>query len=37
MEGIKADREEILVGEAQRLYQAALRDPKAIFNQLNSW
>jgi uncharacterized oxidoreductase len=35
MEGIKADREEILVGEAQGLYQAALRDPEAIFRQLN--
>jgi uncharacterized oxidoreductase len=35
MEGIKADKEEILVGEAQDLYQAALRDPQAIFRQLN--
>jgi uncharacterized oxidoreductase len=35
MEGIKADKEEILVGEAQGLYQAALRDPEAIFRQLN--
>ena len=35
IEGMKADKEEILVGEAQRLYQAALRDPEAIFSQLN--
>ena len=35
IEGIKADKEEIIVGEAQGLYQAALRDPKAIFSQLN--
>jgi uncharacterized oxidoreductase len=35
IEGIKADKEEILVGEAQGLYQAALRDPEAIFRQLN--
>jgi hypothetical protein len=35
MEGLKADREEILIGEAQGLYQEALRDPKAIFRKLN--
>jgi len=35
IEGMKADKEEILVGEAQGLYQAALRDPEAIFRQLN--
>jgi short-subunit dehydrogenase involved in D-alanine esterification of teichoic acids len=35
IEGLKADKEEILVGEAQRLYEAALRDPRAIFSQLN--
>jgi uncharacterized oxidoreductase len=35
IEGMKVDKEEILVGEAQGLYQAALRDPKAIFGQLN--
>jgi uncharacterized oxidoreductase len=35
IEGMKADKEEILEGEAQRLYQAALRDPEAIFSQLN--
>ena len=35
IEGIRADKEEILVGEAQGLYQAALRDPDAIFRQLN--
>jgi short-subunit dehydrogenase involved in D-alanine esterification of teichoic acids len=35
IEGMKADKEEIIVGEARRLYQAALRDPEAIFRQLN--
>jgi len=35
IQGMKQDREEILVGEAQGLYQAALRDPKDIFNKLN--
>jgi uncharacterized oxidoreductase len=35
IEGMKGDREEIIVGEAQGLYQAALRDPEAIFRQLN--
>ena len=35
MEGIKADKAQILVGEAQGLYQAGLRDPEAIFKQLN--
>jgi uncharacterized oxidoreductase len=35
IEGMKADKEEIMVGEAQGLYQAALRDPEAIFRQLN--
>ena len=36
IEGIRADKQEILVGEAQGLYQAALRDPESIFKQLNS-
>jgi uncharacterized oxidoreductase len=35
MEGIKADKQEILVGQAQGLYQAALKDPEAIFRRLN--
>src|SRR3989304_9970759 len=35
IEGIKADKEEIIVGEAQGLYQAALRDPPDIFGQCN--
>lgn len=35
IEGIEADKEQIIVGEAQGLYQAALRDPEAIFKQLN--
>jgi len=35
IEGVKADKQEILIGQAQGLYQAALRDPEAIFKQLN--
>jgi uncharacterized oxidoreductase len=35
IEGLKADKQEILIGQAQGLYQAALRDPEAIFKQLN--
>jgi len=35
MEGIKADKEEIIIGEAQGLYKAARRNPEAIFKQLN--
>jgi uncharacterized oxidoreductase len=33
--GMRADREEIIIGEAQNLYQASLQDPKAIFSRLN--
>jgi len=33
--GIKADREEILIGEALALYKSARRNPHAIFNRLN--
>jgi uncharacterized oxidoreductase len=33
--GIRVNKEEIIVGEAQRLYRAARRDPEAIFKQLN--
>jgi uncharacterized oxidoreductase len=35
MEGMKADRQEIFVGQAQGLYQASLKDPEAIFKRLN--
>lgn len=35
IEGLKADKEQIIVGEAQRLYQESLDDPEAIFKQLN--
>lgn len=35
IDSIKADKEQIIVGEAQGLYQAALRDPEAIFKKLN--
>jgi len=34
--GFVEDREEILIGEAKGLYEAALRDPKAIFQELNN-
>lgn len=33
--GLKADKEEILIGQAQGLYQATLRDPNVIFRKLN--
>jgi len=35
MEGMKADKQEIFVGQAQGLYQASLKDPEAIFKRLN--
>jgi uncharacterized oxidoreductase len=35
IDGMKADKEEIIIGQAQGLYQAALQDPKAIFAKLN--
>jgi uncharacterized oxidoreductase len=35
MEGLKADKDEIIIGEAQGLYKAALRDPAGIFKKLN--
>jgi len=35
MEGMKADTEEIIIEQAQRLHKAALRNSEAIFNQLN--
>jgi uncharacterized oxidoreductase len=34
-EGMEADQDQIIVGEAQGLYQAAQRDFEAIFRQLN--
>lgn len=37
IEGLKADRDEILIGEAEGLYEAALKDPKSIFLRLNEW
>jgi len=36
IEGLKADKEEIIIGQAQGLYHAALHDPKEIFAKLNS-
>jgi len=35
LEGIKADTEEIIIGEAKGLYKAARRNPDVIFKQLN--
>jgi len=35
IEGMREDREEIRIGQAQGLYQAALQDPRAIFDKLN--
>jgi uncharacterized oxidoreductase len=35
IEGLKGDKEEILIGQAQGLYQAALQEPKGIFHKLN--
>ena len=35
MEGMKADKQEIFVGQAQGLYQASLKDPEAMFKRLN--
>jgi uncharacterized oxidoreductase len=34
--GLEADKQEILIGEAKGLYQAALSDPEAIFRKLNA-
>ena len=36
IEGMKAGKEEIIIGQAQGLYQAALQNPKEIFAKLNS-
>jgi uncharacterized oxidoreductase len=36
IEGIRADKDEIRIGEAQALYEASMRDPRAIFDRLNS-
>jgi len=35
LQGIRADREEIIIGEAQGLYKAARMNPKIIFKELN--
>jgi uncharacterized oxidoreductase len=35
IEGMNADKEEIIIGEAQGLYRASLQDPKSIFGKLN--
>jgi uncharacterized oxidoreductase len=36
IDGMKADKEEILIGQAQGLYEASRQDPKSIFAKLNS-
>lgn len=35
VEGMRADKFEILIGQAQGLYQSSLKDPAAIFSRLN--
>jgi uncharacterized oxidoreductase len=35
VDGIRADKYEMIIGEAEGLYQASMRDPEAIFKQLN--
>lgn len=35
IEGVRADKEEIIIGEAQELYRSAQHNPEAIFNHLN--
>ena len=35
LDGMKADREEIIIGEAQGLYRASQQDPQSIFQKLN--
>jgi len=35
LEGIRADNQQIIIGQAQGLYDASLHNPSAIFRQLN--
>lgn len=35
IEGVRSDKEEIIIGEAQELYRAAQHNPEATFNHLN--
>ena len=35
LEGIHADKEQIIIGQAQGLYDASLQSPSAIFKRLN--
>ena len=35
LEGIRADKEQIIIGQAQGLYDASLQNPSAIFKRLN--
>jgi len=35
LEGIRADKEQIIIGQAQGLYDASLQSPSAIFKRLN--
>ena len=36
IDGLKEDKQEIVIGQAQRLQKAAMNDPQLIFNQLNN-
>jgi uncharacterized oxidoreductase len=36
IDGLKGDIQEIVIGQAQRLQKAAMKDPQFIFNQLNN-
>lgn len=35
IDGLKEDRQEIVIGQAQRLQKASMQNPEQIFNQLN--
>ena len=35
MEGLRADNEQIIIGQAKGLYEASLQNPEVIFKQLN--
>ena len=36
IDGLKEDKQEIVIGQAQGLQKAAMKDPQLIFNQLNN-
>jgi len=37
MDGLRADHEQIIIGQAQELYESSLRDPLASFKRLNDY